>query len=136
MGGVAHDASLTDFGTQDDPETARSDGSAPDRPSGTAPESEPTEGSSSGSAESTADGGARDATRRSGDADGDATRRSGDADGDATAGSEAVADEIGRTLTTTYAVTGDDRSCDRCGAKITRRWRDDGALVCVDCKDW
>lgn len=30
----------------------------------------------------------------------------------------------------------DGAACDACGASVRRRWRDDGALVCADCKDW
>jgi hypothetical protein len=26
--------------------------------------------------------------------------------------------------------------CDDCGARADRRWRDDGGLVCADCKGW
>jgi hypothetical protein len=29
-----------------------------------------------------------------------------------------------------------DGACEACGATVERRWRDDGALVCVDCKGW
>jgi hypothetical protein len=26
--------------------------------------------------------------------------------------------------------------CEACGVAVERRWRDDGALVCADCKAW
>jgi hypothetical protein len=29
-----------------------------------------------------------------------------------------------------------DGACEACGAAVERRWHDDGALVCADCKDW
>lgn len=28
------------------------------------------------------------------------------------------------------------RACETCGTSVERRWREDGALVCVDCKAW
>jgi hypothetical protein len=39
-------------------------------------------------------------------------------------------------LTTTIDVAGEERPCERCGDPTDRRWRDDGALVCLDCKEW
>jgi hypothetical protein len=30
----------------------------------------------------------------------------------------------------------DGADCEACGATVERRWRDDGALVCADCKAW
>jgi len=38
--------------------------------------------------------------------------------------------------TVTYQWTPAGASCDRCGARVERRWRDDGAYVCEDCKEW
>jgi hypothetical protein len=36
--------------------------------------------------------------------------------------------------TSDYRAGGAD--CKGCGATVERRWRDDGALVCADCKSW
>lgn len=38
--------------------------------------------------------------------------------------------------TATSAWHSDGASCERCGERTDRRWTDDGALVCVDCKTW
>ncbi|WP_435062109.1 DUF7573 domain-containing protein [Halobaculum sp. EA56] len=35
-----------------------------------------------------------------------------------------------------YDVSPDGAACAACGETVTRRWRDDGAYVCPDCKDW
>jgi hypothetical protein len=45
-------------------------------------------------------------------------------------------DEPTPAVTTTFAVAGEERSCERCGDVTARRWRDDGAFVCRDCKEW
>lgn len=37
---------------------------------------------------------------------------------------------------TTYQWTPDGAACANCGAVVERRWRDDGAFVCADCKEW
>ncbi len=36
----------------------------------------------------------------------------------------------------TYAWRSDATACAACGEQVERRWRDDGRLVCADCKDW
>ncbi|GAA0515982.1 hypothetical protein SAMN04488066_11531 [Halorubrum aquaticum] len=36
--------------------------------------------------------------------------------------------------TSTWTTDGAD--CDRCGATVSRRWHDEGDLVCADCADW
>ncbi|WP_233740808.1 DUF7573 domain-containing protein [Halobaculum saliterrae] len=36
----------------------------------------------------------------------------------------------------TYDYSPDGASCGACGERVTRRWRDDGDYVCVDCKEW
>ena len=36
--------------------------------------------------------------------------------------------------TSTWSADGAD--CDRCGTTVSRRWHDDGELVCADCADW
>lgn len=30
----------------------------------------------------------------------------------------------------------DGSECENCGETVARRWRDDGQMVCNDCKDW
>ena len=37
---------------------------------------------------------------------------------------------------TTYAWSPAGAPCQACGSTVDRRWRDDGALVCENCKDW
>lgn len=32
--------------------------------------------------------------------------------------------------------TADGADCERCGERVSRRWRDDAAIVCADCKVW
>jgi formylmethanofuran dehydrogenase subunit E len=32
--------------------------------------------------------------------------------------------------------TTDGTPCDRCGESVARRWFDDDAFVCADCKEW
>ncbi|MFW5917225.1 MAG: DUF7573 domain-containing protein [Halorubrum sp.] len=36
--------------------------------------------------------------------------------------------------TSTWTSGGAD--CDGCGETVSRRWLDDGAFVCADCKEW
>ena len=36
----------------------------------------------------------------------------------------------------TFAWVPDGVACARCGAMVTRRWRDDRELVCPSCKTW
>ncbi|EFW92034.1 hypothetical protein ZOD2009_11175 [Haladaptatus paucihalophilus DX253] len=36
----------------------------------------------------------------------------------------------------TYDWTPDGAACTRCGAAVEKRWRDDGGMVCADCKEW
>lgn len=38
------------------------------------------------------------------------------------------------TTTARWSPSGD--TCERCGAGVDRAWRDEGCLVCPDCKDW
>ncbi|MFW5950183.1 MAG: DUF7573 domain-containing protein [archaeon] len=38
--------------------------------------------------------------------------------------------------TTTFAFAPSGASCERCGDTVEKRWGQDGALVCVDCKEW
>ena len=41
-----------------------------------------------------------------------------------------------RTTPSTSSWASEAADCGRCGDAVTRRWRDDGALVCADCKRW
>ncbi|WP_423743237.1 hypothetical protein V5735_09095 (plasmid) [Haladaptatus sp. SPP-AMP-3] len=36
----------------------------------------------------------------------------------------------------TYDWMPDGAACTRCGAAVEKRWRDDGGMVCADCKEW
>lgn len=45
-------------------------------------------------------------------------------------------DEPAETAATTYAWTPEGANCAACGTAVECRWRDDGRLVCADCKDW
>lgn len=38
--------------------------------------------------------------------------------------------------TTTYAWSDEGTTCDECGEPAERRWQQDGALVCPECKVW
>ncbi len=38
--------------------------------------------------------------------------------------------------TSTYAWTGNGAACGACGESVARRWQDEDALVCADCKEW
>ena len=30
----------------------------------------------------------------------------------------------------------DGSECQQCGTRVARRWRDNGQMVCTDCKNW
>lgn len=47
-----------------------------------------------------------------------------------------VADDEAEPPATTYRWTPDGAACEGCGATVERRWRDGGAFVCADCKEW
>lgn len=74
------------------------------------------------------------------DADGpvDETATADDATSDDPASAD---DDEGPSLTvrpaeSTMDWTPDGAACAACGATVERRWRDDGRLVCLDCKQW
>jgi len=92
-----------------------------------------------------------------GDRDGDAETASSDADGEAasndtggetassgdeqdadsqTSGEPAATDGVDAAATVTYEWSDDGVACADCGEPTRRRWRDDEAFVCADCKDW
>ena len=39
-------------------------------------------------------------------------------------------------VTPTYRWTPEGAACESCGSVVERRWVDDGAFVCDDCKEW
>lgn len=41
-----------------------------------------------------------------------------------------------RPATSTMDWTPDGAACESCGTAVERRWRDDGRLVCPECKQW
>ncbi|MFB6082224.1 MAG: hypothetical protein ABEJ67_05325 [Halanaeroarchaeum sp.] len=45
-------------------------------------------------------------------------------------------DESPATLRPTTEWHPEGRPCDSCGATVERRWRQEDAMVCPDCKDW
>ncbi|MFC7027243.1 hypothetical protein ACFQJ5_05955 [Halomicroarcula sp. GCM10025324] len=63
-----------------------------------------------------------------------------DEEADSTDGDDGeTAPEDGRDVapaTTTYAWSDEGTTCEECGAPAERRWQQDGALVCPDCKVW
>ncbi|WP_134668807.1 DUF7573 domain-containing protein [Halorussus marinus] len=54
-------------------------------------------------------------------------------DGESSAAADAPSVEPARS---TYAWSPRGGECADCGESVERRWRDDGALVCGDCKEW
>ncbi|WP_276270637.1 DUF7573 domain-containing protein [Haloarcula litorea] len=68
---------------------------------------------------------------------GDATASGADAaaasDGDDT---PTASDGSVEPAATTYAWSPDGEACAECGTVASRRWEQDGSLVCPDCKDW
>jgi hypothetical protein len=59
------------------------------------------------------------------DADDSETAPESDTDEPSTAG-----------LRSTYAWTTEPVECEDCSTTVQRRWTQNGALVCADCKDW
>lgn len=58
-------------------------------------------------------------------------------DGSAAApGDTRVDPETVEAAASTYAWSGDGGVCGACEETVDRRWRQDGALVCPDCKEW
>ena len=64
-----------------------------------------------------------------------ATEVDGDA-GDAVGSDTEESSETVTPATSTYAWSPSGTPCDACGASVERRWRDEGDLVCGDCKSW
>lgn len=71
------------------------------------------------------------------DADGPRTA-SGAEPGSGGDGAKSVGDDESAVepLAETFAWSPSAASCARCGAAAEERWRDDGELVCADCKAW
>ncbi|WP_435074147.1 DUF7573 domain-containing protein [Halorubrum sp. HHNYT27] len=55
-------------------------------------------------------------------------------DGDVAASNADAVDVDPAVPTATW--TTDAAACDRCGGRVSRRWLDDGVLVCGECKEW
>ena len=72
------------------------------------------------------------------DAESTASEAPADASEGTAEGSDAAASGKGATepAAATYAWTPDGANCAACGTAVERRWRDEGRLVCADCKDW
>ena len=49
---------------------------------------------------------------------------------------DAEGDDAVEPAVSTYAFSPDGATCAACGAVVEKRWRDDGDLVCPDCKQW
>ena len=49
---------------------------------------------------------------------------------------EAVESDTVTPATPTYRFAPDGAACDACGTTVQKRWHDDGAFVCTDCKEW
>jgi hypothetical protein len=84
-------------------------------------------------ADATDDGERADAEQDDAEPDDDA-----DAAADADTGAPATnADPPTATpVVPTATWTTDAAACDRCGEPVSRRWFDEDALVCADCKEW
>lgn len=54
-----------------------------------------------------------------------------DSDSEPDSGSDQVEPAV-----STYDWTPTGADCEACGTAVERRWRDDGRLVCADCKAW
>jgi len=70
--------------------------------------------------------------------DGDGTDRSltaSDGDGDPS-GPERPSSSDAAPATPTMRRTPAGADCGVCGETVERRWHDDGAFVCTDCKEW
>jgi NADH pyrophosphatase NudC (nudix superfamily) len=76
-----------------------------------------------------------DAGAGTGDEADPTAREAEDAD-DVTADDSAAEVEAVEPATSTYAWWGDGAACEACGARVDRRWQQDGRLVCPDCKEW
>jgi hypothetical protein len=73
-----------------------------------------------------------------GEAPEDASNERADPSGETAEGSERDTENEGHSdlATATYAWTPERANCAACGTAVERRWRDDGRLVCADCKNW
>lgn len=70
--------------------------------------------------------------------DGDGADDDGDTDdgADDTTEKDGAGDDSAGAAVSTTAFAPEGATCESCGASVRRRWRDDGALVCADCKAW
>lgn len=84
------------------------------------------------------DGSKADQGSTAGEAPEDASEESAEHSGQTTERNERAASETESPdlAAATYAWTQDQADCTACGTAVERRWRDDGQLVCADCKTW
>ncbi len=73
--------------------------------------------------------------------DADLAAEAEDADADEGGGANVESDALPDAdavdpATPTYRWTPEGAACESCGAVAERRWEDDGAFVCDDCKEW
>jgi hypothetical protein len=59
-----------------------------------------------------------------------------DDDADAADVESADADAVADPTVPTMRWSADGAPCDACGTVVSRRWRQDDAFVCADCKAW
>lgn len=60
----------------------------------------------------------------------------GDDEREADAGDGVEDDPEVTPTVSTYEFSPDGAPCASCADEVVRRWRDDGVLVCRDCKQW
>ncbi|UWG46886.1 Uncharacterized protein HSRCO_0591 [Halanaeroarchaeum sp. HSR-CO] len=70
------------------------------------------------------------------DTDGEGATEDAAEDGETEVSDERVAGEDPPSLVTTSEWTPDGEECPTCGEVVERRWRQNGALVCPECKNW
>lgn len=66
----------------------------------------------------------------------ESSTESDDEVGDAVGSDAEESSETVAPAASTYAWSPSGEPCDACGAAVERRWRDEGDLVCGDCKSW
>lgn len=71
-------------------------------------------------------------------ADAEPAAESADPDDDAEPATDPDSDpdDAVEPAVSTYEFSPDGAPCAACGAVVEKRWRDDGELVCPDCKVW
>ena len=83
---------------------------------------------------------ADDAQSNAGEPTDDDPTPGGDAAGGTASGGEAVGrrsdGDAPEPAVSTFDWTPNGAACAACGTGVERRWREDGELVCADCKAW